>query len=104
MITDTPAWQEHWQMRKLQGYPCTKRSKGIALNQLRRLDKDGYDPTLLLERSTDSLWRSFHRHPSCIKSRPIPIAIRPHMLAESDLEKGRDAMKGILDLVSDKNI
>ena len=91
-------WQEHWAMRKKEGYPCTKRSQRIAQNQLARLDKEGFQPQLLLNYATDRLYRSFHRWPECLKPRPVQETARMSDLVKSDPEKAApfiDLMKQI---------
>ena len=86
-------WIQHFQMRKEQGYSCSKRSQQIAINQLTRLEKEGFHPQLLLNYATDRLYRSFHRWPECLKPRPVFESPRMTDLAKSDPEKAKEFMK-----------
>lgn len=43
----------------------TARAQQLAVNVLKRLVDDGYDPTLIIERAVASGWQSFNAHESC---------------------------------------
>jgi len=94
-IEKLPEWQEHWLMRKRLKFPCTAKAKRQALNSIERLSKEGYDPALLLTRSTDMEWRSFWRHADCMKARPVLETVTPDMLRRSNSEIADEVIKRI---------
>ena len=89
------AWSNHWKMRKKLGFSCSAKSQRIAGNMLKKLDSEGMDVNLLLQKATIQEWRSFHAHPDCMKPRPVRETMSLDMLARSDPAKAKEVISAI---------
>ena len=54
---DVEAWDGFVEMRKQIKAPLTKRAANLTLRKLEDLRRDGYDPTEVLDQSTQRCWR-----------------------------------------------